>query len=214
VQKHSRILDYGCGNGTFVAYLRKRGYQAAEGFDRYNPAFSSEAVLWRRFDLILAHDVLEHVPNVSGVMRELKRLLVPGGVLMVGTPNAADVDLGRPDDFIHVLHQPFHRKILSRGALLVLAYRYGLVLERQYRTSYANTRIPFLNGRFRAHYLRSMDDTLDAGFDPIDLRNRRLWTLRALLLGFLGSFFPDRGYITALFRAVDPSVIPPVRMRK
>jgi SAM-dependent methyltransferase len=203
LKRDMRILDYGCGSGAFVAYLKLRGYAQAVGFDRFNPDFSSPSVLWPRFDMIVAQDVIEHTANVVGFMRDLTRLLIPGGVLVIGTPDAAAIDLGAPAAFVHTLHQPFHRKILSLRALLVLGYRNGLTLERLYRTMYVNTRVPFLNERFMAHYVQCADNTLDAAFETIRVTQRRLWTWKALFLAFFGSFFSRKTDVTAVFRRAD-----------
>ena len=39
------------------------------------------------FDIIVTHDVLEHVSDPEGVLFECARLLTPGGVLIAGMPN-------------------------------------------------------------------------------------------------------------------------------
>ena len=200
LRRDMRLLDYGCGSGSFVAYLRKRGYRGAVGYDPFHPEFSSHTILWPAFDMVLAQDVIEHNVNVVGSVRDLTRLLVPGGALIIGTPDAAAIDLAAPEPFVHALHQPFHRKILSLRALLVLGYRNGLALERLYRTMYVNTRIPFLNERFMAHYVGCSDDTLDAAFEPVQPSNRRLWTWRSVFLAVFGSFFSRHTDVTAVFR--------------
>ncbi len=56
------ILDYGCGKGRLVEYLRKK-YQDIEVCG-YDPAVKEFAILpKRKFDLITCTDVLEHIPE-------------------------------------------------------------------------------------------------------------------------------------------------------
>src|SRR5207302_4059151 len=43
------------------------------------------------FDLIVTNDVLEHVPDYTRAMRELNRVLKPGGILLVTVPFHEDV---------------------------------------------------------------------------------------------------------------------------
>jgi len=40
------------------------------------------------FDVITCMEVIEHIPDQSGAMREIARLLKPGGMLLLSTPNA------------------------------------------------------------------------------------------------------------------------------
>jgi SAM-dependent methyltransferase len=47
---------------------------------------------WRElFDVIVAGDVLEHLPRPEELLGELRPLLAPGGTLLVSVPNVANV---------------------------------------------------------------------------------------------------------------------------
>ena len=93
----SRILDFGCAKGFYVAWLRARGYDAV-GVDisRYAVGCAPSQVRpfihllsddlvfhWidRPFDLAIAKDVLEHIeprllPNVVSMLRAISRQAV------------------------------------------------------------------------------------------------------------------------------------------
>ena len=49
-----------------------------------------------RYDLVLCSQVLEHVWNVSGALRELTTLVAPGGLLWIGVP-ASNFPHGSPE---------------------------------------------------------------------------------------------------------------------
>lgn len=86
LRKEDRIIDLGCGNMWLTNYLRSMGYNCV-GFDSAPPAdivgdiktyrFSSSS-----FDTVIALEIVEHVDCIA----EIKRMLKPGGLLIVSTP--------------------------------------------------------------------------------------------------------------------------------
>jgi SAM-dependent methyltransferase len=105
-QAGGRALDYGCGVGDLTATLRRVGYRAV-GADISVPflasarerhpnipfvALDSEAVLpfpSAHFTAVTAVNTIEHVAEPSYALKELARVLVPGGLLAMTFPNLA-----------------------------------------------------------------------------------------------------------------------------
>jgi 2-polyprenyl-3-methyl-5-hydroxy-6-metoxy-1,4-benzoquinol methylase len=98
-----RVLDLGCGDGTFAAALLRAGCTvtmadvADEALRRARArAPEAEAVKLAdggplpfaedAFDVVWAGEVLEHVADVVGLLAELRRVLRWGGRLLVTTP--------------------------------------------------------------------------------------------------------------------------------
>jgi SAM-dependent methyltransferase len=93
-------LDYGCGTGGLVTYLRAQGVEA-RGFEqgwcgdllRKNavPTLSEEdfAGAAGTFDVVSAIEVIEHVTDPVAVLGTIRTLLKPGGLLFLTTGNAA-----------------------------------------------------------------------------------------------------------------------------
>jgi len=92
-----RVLDIACGAGFGLRMLRDAG-SCAVGMDYDFPALrghdhvacADAACLPVRdatFDLIVSFETLEHVPNARAMLRELRRVLRPGGRLVLSTPN-------------------------------------------------------------------------------------------------------------------------------
>jgi 2-polyprenyl-3-methyl-5-hydroxy-6-metoxy-1,4-benzoquinol methylase len=200
LQREHAVLDYGCGGGAFVKFLRKRGYANVQGFDEYSETFGDKRVLDARYDIIVTQDVLEHVPEPWDLLRTLSGLLVPGGAVAIGTPNAESFDLERPEARVHALHQPYHRHMFSKRALLGLGDKLAWDLLRYYPTMYSNTPLPFVNQRFLLHYFKCCDDMVDLATEPIQAKNLKLYTLTTLFLALFGYFFAPETDVTVLYR--------------
>ena len=199
--QRSSLLDYGCGAGHFLDLCKKRGYQHMYGYDAYSASYADPAVLSQRYDVVMSQDVLEHVESPREHLQTLHSLAKPGGLVVVGTPNAAAIDLGDPEVRVHTLHQPYHRHIASAQAVRDMAADLGLSLSQYYPTMYSNTRVPFVNFAFVNHYFACFDNTVDLALEPMRVGSWKLWSPKTLFLGFFGSFFSPESDVMFVFSA-------------
>jgi SAM-dependent methyltransferase len=97
-----RVLDVGCGRGFLLDAFRRRGW-SVEGTEMSaaSSAHAREALGIRvhlgpletlalpaeSFDAVTLWHVLEHVTTPVELLAEIRRLLRPGGVLLVSVPN-------------------------------------------------------------------------------------------------------------------------------
>ena len=99
-----RVLDLGCGEGTFAAIAARAGAGSVLGADvaeaalvrarRAHPDLRFERVdiagplafADNQFDLVWASEVIEHVADTATWLSEVRRVLVPGGRLAITTP--------------------------------------------------------------------------------------------------------------------------------
>jgi SAM-dependent methyltransferase len=94
------LLDAGCAFGRFLNVARR--HYASEGLDistyalnrardhlrdipLYHAAIETHLVD-RTYDVVTCFDVLEHVPDLEGALRSLRRLVAPGGILALAVP--------------------------------------------------------------------------------------------------------------------------------
>lgn len=208
LQPGHRVLDYGCGQGLLVQFLKEQGYAQTVGYDPFTEPFRDRAVLQERYDCIVSQDVIEHVDDPRAFLEELSRLALPGAIVSIGTPDAAALDLADAEDFVHALHQPYHRHILSADALREAGARRGWTLSHYYSTMYNNTLVPTMNPRFALHYVRCHDDVFDLVSEPIRIDSPRLFSPVTLFFALFGYFFDRHTDVQAVFRV--PLALPEV----
>jgi 2-polyprenyl-3-methyl-5-hydroxy-6-metoxy-1,4-benzoquinol methylase len=199
LRKEHKILDYGCGSGALLAHLISRGYRDVTGYDAHSTLYEDTSVLEKRYDCVISQDVIEHVAEPRALLRSLDGLVRPGGLVSIGTPDAARLDLRRPEDFVHALHQPYHTHILSKDALLKACRALGWSLERFYDRPYVDTVFPGLNGGFYRYYSRCFDDCMDLFFEGVPF-HRRLLLPKSIFLFFFGYLLSPKTDLMAIFR--------------
>ncbi len=186
--KDASILDYGCGNGVFIDYLRQRGYTDVHGYDPHVPAFARHPE--GRFDCVVANDVIEHVADPRATIADFAALVRPGGMLYIGTADSEPVRMDDLEPHLMRLHQPFHRVIVTERSLHRLAAETGYAMVAHWRRSYMDTPMPFANYRFLDEFSRALGHVLERSFHPsasrVMFRRPRLW-----LYAFLGYLSPS-----------------------
>lgn len=136
--KKSRVLDVACGTGYGSALLADAGAESVIGIDlspdavayakatharkttdfRADDAQVLRSVPDQSIDLAASFETLEHVPNARALVEALARVLVPGGTLLISTPNRR---LGRiKDQLTKKPGNPHHVFEFTRGELVRL----------------------------------------------------------------------------------------------
>jgi SAM-dependent methyltransferase len=97
---HGRWLDIGCGDGDYTRELVAHGCTDVVGVDvRHSDAWQRIAAGFAvasgqrlpfaegSFDGVLLNEVLEHVSDEHAVLSDIRRVLRPGGLLALYSPN-------------------------------------------------------------------------------------------------------------------------------
>ena len=162
----ARVLDLGCGNGTFLSLFQSRGWKlygsdfsptginvARANFpgiefflaDASAPA-SNIAVEVGKVDVILSTEVIEHLYDPRGFLRNAHYLLRPGGRIVLTTPyhgylkNLVLAVTGKMDDHFTALWDHGHIKFWSKRTLVTVLREAGFE-QIEFRGS---GRIPWL----------------------------------------------------------------------
>lgn len=105
-KKPGRLLDVGCGGGRFLRRMQKCGWQV-EGTDFDEQAARKVTSRYgitthvgdlpqcglpaENFDAVTLSQAIEHLYDPRATLQECLRLLKPGGLLVMTTPNAASL---------------------------------------------------------------------------------------------------------------------------
>jgi SAM-dependent methyltransferase len=128
-----RVLDFGCGNGEFLSICHQFGFESV-GVDRstarrnkarVNVFASADELDGRPFQAITLFEVLEHLDDPSGILQMLRTHLVPGGILILETPDCTGVTGIQSMHDYECIHPLQHINGFTPATLRSIAERLG-----------------------------------------------------------------------------------------
>jgi SAM-dependent methyltransferase len=122
-----RLLDIGFGAGSLLRTARELGWEAVgsevsssavehairNGLEVYNGTLQDCRFPEGHFDVVTASEILEHLPNPQSELREIKRILRPGGLFWGTTPSAQSLSFRILKLDWSVLAPPDHIQLYS-----------------------------------------------------------------------------------------------------
>lgn len=116
-----RLLDASAGNRPYQAIFAGRRYESCDmpnGFYQCKHDFECFLDAIPRpdgyYDAVVMTQVLEHVPNPEGVLKELARITRPGGRLLLSVPMTCPLH-GEPWHFFNFTHHGLARLAAESG---------------------------------------------------------------------------------------------------
>lgn len=158
----TRVLDYACGTGALTGYLLDKGLHVAAcdvsehslslvaktfgGHERFlgtvNPAELDAHA--GTFEVVMLIELIEHVDDsqLMNIFHEVKRVLAPGGVVVVTTPNEENLmtETVYCPQCNHTFHRWQHIRSWSAESLGKLFWLQGLQAVKIFTTDFSLSR--------------------------------------------------------------------------
>ncbi len=153
-RKTNYLLDVGCGVGFFLREAKNRGWQV------YGTEYSGEGIKRCEekgievrqgkldanqfgdisFDVITSFEVIEHINNPVEEMKEISKLLRPGGLFYVTTPNFNSISRNLLKQQWNIIGYPEHLSYYTRKTLKKLLQSSGFRHKKILTTGVSITR--------------------------------------------------------------------------
>lgn len=156
IPQKGKILDIGTAGGSFLGVASQRGWNvtgcepsnwlAEWGSRHYNITIHPGTVFDLNlkeglFDVVTLWDVLEHTPDPKAVLQECRRILKPGGMLVVNYPDIGSSIarlMGRKWVFLLSVHlyyftsHTIHDMLKTSGFDIIMRKKHWQILELGY----------------------------------------------------------------------------------
>lgn len=146
-----RLLEVGCATGERLALLRSLGWdvqgveisrqacreaKARHGLEVFRGELEEACVPEASLDAVVMSHLIEHVGDPVATLREVRRILRPGGVVLMETPNGGSLERRVFGGYWYGWEIPRHLFLFDARTLRLACLRAGLRLQRVAYSSY------------------------------------------------------------------------------
>lgn len=137
-----RILDVGVGCGHFLnsvgeQWICRYGVDIVYKFinrSKFIPAIykcelKDAHFQSNYFDAVVLYHVIEHVEDPISLIKEIRRILKPNGVLLIGTPNFGCWVARRFKNNFRLLHDETHRSLFTKDSMVYFLEDHGFIID-------------------------------------------------------------------------------------
>lgn len=150
------ILDFGAGTGDFLLYCEAQGYRVSGVEPNQNARNQAKekglklendlhSYTGKKFDVITLWHVLEHVPNLTDCVDQLKNLLSDNGQLFIAVPNFKSFDASYYKEFWAAYDVPRHLWHFSQKSIHVIFEAYGFNIINTHPMKYDSFYVSLLS---------------------------------------------------------------------
>jgi 2-polyprenyl-3-methyl-5-hydroxy-6-metoxy-1,4-benzoquinol methylase len=171
-------LDIGQGTGEFLHFLKNRGWETT-GIEPNESARKFAEKTYRldvheedklnqlnedTFDLITLWHVLEHVPDLQGRMKQIRRLIKNDGLVFIAVPNLDSPDFSYYLDKWAALDVPRHLYHFTTKTMSTLLTLTGFTLKKTFplkmdayyvsllSEKYKNNKLPYFKAFYKGNW--------------------------------------------------------------
>lgn len=141
LSKKDRILDVGCGAGSYLYLLKELNFHNLLGIDPFishDIVYENNLIIKKmkfenidgKWDIIMFHHSLEHIPNQKLIFNKISELLDKEGVCIIRIPTVSSYAWKIYGINWVQVDSPRHYFIHSIKSILYLCKLYGLYIKR------------------------------------------------------------------------------------
>ncbi|SEK78757.1 Methyltransferase domain-containing protein [Aquimarina amphilecti] len=164
------LLDIGAGTGDFLIqadlkYWKVKGVepsvQAKELAKEKGILLESDTadLPSHEYDVITMWHVLEHVPDLTDQIKELKRLVKPGGYVVIAVPNFKSFDAEYYNSYWAAYDVPRHLWHFSKNSIKALFAKEDIYLEKTLPLIFDSFYVALLSEKYKngtMNYIRAV----------------------------------------------------------
>lgn len=186
-RKTNRFLDIGAGSGFLLEIAKQRGWEAVgtefaedaldmcrkKGFDMRQGNLVDLEFEANSFDVITGIEVIEHLNDPSELVEEIFRILRPGGIVYLTTPNFNSLLRRRLKAEYDVITYPLHLCYYTPKTLGTLFRSKGFSQPQIATTGISLTRFRTSTGKSNQEYVSETSDD-----EMLRYRIEKRWYMR------------------------------------
>lgn len=171
-RKEGRLLDIGCGYGFFLQTAREAGWETtgieitddavkactSKGLRMHHGTLQEAVFPNDHFDVIVLIESIEHLKNVEEVLEEIHRVLRPGGLVYLSTPNFNAINRYRLQEKYDIVQYPLHLSYFTPGTLKRFFESNGFNTQMIISSGISKTRYKTSTGQSNQEYVSETSD--------------------------------------------------------
>jgi len=149
-KKSGSLLDIGCGNGSFIMFMQKFGYDVRgvelnPEAEKFASNLLKDRIFYKElkdcdfpektFDIITMMQSLEHVYDLNEILSEIRRVLKDDGILFISVPNAAFFESRLFGPYYYNLEAPRHLYFFTKESIKSLMLKNDFLVDKFFRNS-------------------------------------------------------------------------------
>jgi len=161
--KQGKLLDIGSGTGAFLHYMKTGGWEVT-GLEPDDTARQNAKQLYsvealpieqlfslpeQAFDAITMWHVLEHVHDLHKYLEQLRKLVKPGGAIIIAVPNYTSLDAGYYKEFWAAYDVPRHLYHFSPASMESLLAQHNIKVIKKHPMVFDGFYVSLLSEKYK-----------------------------------------------------------------